>query len=221
MSSPGLVRRVALPALVALALVVVTVALLVGRVNIEGQRELRTAESLSAAGKTELAILHARRAAEWYAPGAPHVPAAYQKLVALARLSESRGDPASALLAWRAVRHAALSSRWAVVSYADELQQANASIARLASRSSTSASIGAPPVEELQGNLAEGLSRDVHPRTSWVAVMLLGFAMLAGGAGYAVQRGATGQGYSWLQARWALAVAAAGAVAWALGVWFA
>ncbi len=221
MSSPGLLRRVVVPALVALAMVAVTAALLVGRARIEAQRELRTAEALAAGGKTDEAIVHARRAAEWYTPGDPHVSDAYQKLIALARMSESRGDPASALLAWRAVRHAVLSSRWAVIAYDGELAQANAAIARLAASSGAPASIGAPPADELQQSLADGLLRNVHPRTGWVLVMLLGFALLAGGAGYATQRGAGNQGYRWSLVRWPLLVAAAGAVAWALGIWFA
>lgn len=216
-----MLRRIAVPAVLATLLTAGTFGLLVGRVRIEGQKELRTAESLAAAGKTELAIVHARRAAEWYVPGAEHVPAAYQKLIALARLSEARGDPASALLAWRAVRHAALSSRWAGSSHEPDLQLANVSIARLAARVTTAPAIGAPTAEELQQTLADELARDVHPRTGWVAVMLCGFMTLAGGAWHAARRGATQGGYAWASVRWGLMAAGIGAVAWSLGVWFA
>lgn len=216
-----MVRRLLLPAIVALAVAVCTIGLLYGRVRIEGDRELRTAEALSASGKTEQAIVHARRAAEWYAPGAPHVPAAYDKLVALARLSESRSDSSTALLAWQAVRHAALSSRWARVAYDDKLVQANAAIARIAARSPSAATIAAPPPEELRDSLAEGLARDVHPRTPWVMVLLAGFMLMAGGVGWFLRNGFDAEKLVWSRAKWGIILAAVGAASWAVGVWLA
>ncbi len=222
MNRNGFVGRATLPATLAVAILGATGFMLVSHARAEGERELRTAESFAAAGKTDQAISHARRAAGWNVPYSPHVPAAYDKLIALARGSEARGDPAVALSAWRAVRHAALSSRWFAVSHEEHLYQADTAIARLSARQTAFAGIAAPPQDELQNTLADSLAREIHPHAAWAALMVAGFFALCTGLAQAVLRGAGGPtGYTWPKVRIGAALAAAGAAAWAAGIWFA
>ena len=66
-----------------------------------------------------------------YFPGAAHVAASYRKLRDLAVESEARGDLAASLFAWRAVRSAALGTRFWIAPRDRERQIADANIARL------------------------------------------------------------------------------------------
>ncbi len=81
------------------------------RVILEGESELSASDAAFDRGELASALDHARRAATLYAPGAPHVERAYERLNALALGAEAAGQPKIAFLAWQATRSAALESR--------------------------------------------------------------------------------------------------------------
>lgn len=213
---PRIVARVALGLAIAAALS----SVLTIRALVEGQRELRASGILLASGDLEQAIVRARRSASWYVPGAAHVPAAYERLLGIARVAEGRSDTATALYAWRAVRSAALSSRWLTQPHRAELAMANASIARLSSVQPRPQ--GAPQRSSAQAeqDALAALSRNERPFTGWVIVMLAGFAMFAGGMTQVALRAVDDSGALALgRVRPGLIVAAAGALAWILALW--
>ena len=114
-----------------LAGAVLLLSMVVARLAQLGSRELLASQTASAAGDVEGATVHARRAAMAYFPGAAHVAASYRKLRDLAVESEARGDLAASLFAWRAVRSAALGTRFWIAPRDRERQIADANIARL------------------------------------------------------------------------------------------
>jgi hypothetical protein len=206
--------------LFALGVLVAAFGLLTARVLREGERELRTAEALAAAGNLDEAIVHARRSASWYAPGAPHVPVAYAKLASIAQMAEGRGDAATALVAWRAVREAALSTRWIVVPHRDELAVANASIARLASKGNQPPGARVRDPDELQQQLHQMLAQERHPRAPWVVTLLAGFTAMTAGLVAMGLFGFTPKGeWNWKRMRVGAGAAVVGLVAWALALW--
>ena len=89
---------------VGLFVVLAAVALLSARVAMEGRQQLELSDQAFHRGDLRAATLHARRAAVMIAPGAPHVDAAYRRLVAIALGAEASGKPQAARAAWRAVR---------------------------------------------------------------------------------------------------------------------
>jgi hypothetical protein len=98
------------------AMAVLAVSSPVPYVIARGEDEIaRSTAALRAKDPTE-AIGHARRALAWYVPLAPHVRVARERLVALAREAERRGQSEVALSAWRAVRQGARSARTALPS---------------------------------------------------------------------------------------------------------
>ena len=88
----GVARLLQRLALVAFFLVSI-VAALTGRVIWEGQAELTASDSAFDAGDLRLALEHARRGATLYAPGAPYVERAYERLIAIALGAEAAGQP--------------------------------------------------------------------------------------------------------------------------------
>jgi hypothetical protein len=121
------VLRIAKIAIVAGALV----AAVTVRVIVAGEREIALSTAALRAGDPHEAAVHARRAAGFYAPGAPHVRVAYERLIALATKAETRGDSKLAAFAWQGVRTAAMETRWLVTPHAEDLERANAALARL------------------------------------------------------------------------------------------
>ena len=205
---------------IALGLVAGAGGLLTARVVQQGERELRTAEALAASGNLEDAVVHARQSAQWFAPGAPHVPAAYAKMISIARLAEGRGDPKTALFAWQAVRTSALSTRWVLVPHEDELAVANASIARLAAKQPTPPGARVQDPADIQQKLHMLLARKDRPRLPWVATLLAGFAALSAGLVHIGWKGFAGEkGLELRRVRVGAIVAAVGLVAWVLALW--
>ncbi len=72
-----------------------------------GEKEIALSTAALRAGDAHAAVEHARRAAGWYMPGAPHVRVAYERLLALGTAAEGLGDRDTALFAFRGVRTAA------------------------------------------------------------------------------------------------------------------
>jgi hypothetical protein len=213
-------RRVAARGLLGVAALMAVFALLATRVLIEGERELRASEALIAVGELEQAVVRARRSAGWYLPGAPHVGAAYGRLLSIAQMAEGRGEPKTALLAWQAIRAAALSSRWVVVPHPSELMMANAQIARLAARQHRPPGSTDRTDADLERELELKLQREEHPRVPWIAALLCGFGLITGGLAYVGARGLERDGtLHRSRLRIGLCVTVAGALAWALALW--
>lgn len=205
--------------LLGVASICAALGFLSARVLIEGERELRISDSRFAAEDFQDAIVHARRSAAWYLPGAPHVPAAYARLNKIAQNAESRGDVVTALLAWRSVRSAAISSRFLVIPRQDQLQLANASIARLQARRTPT--LGSPAIVDADVERAqrEAQARVDRPRVPWIVVMCGAMASMCAGL-FAVARGVgKDSAIQWGKARIGLSIFGIGALLWAIALW--
>lgn len=196
------------------------VAAVSARVIIAGEREIVASTAALRAGDPHEAALRARRAAGYYAPGAPHVRVAYERLIALASKAESVGDRETALFAWQGVRSAALETRWIVTPHAADLERANAAIARMQAGQERPLGTRTEPVKVIERDALMDLSRDEAPRTPWVIALVAGFALWASGALLFVRRGVTSTGQLvWSRAYFALALTGIGALVWALAIW--
>src|SRR5436190_5810317 len=160
-------RRVALGMLLA----VLMFAALTARMIVEGEAQLRTSDAAFDRGDLPEATLYARRAATLYAPGAPHVAAAFARLRAIALGAEAIGDVNMARRAWSAARGAALETRHVFLPHAAELALANSNLARLNGQSAGGD----------RQMAAKVLGRDETPRAPWVLVLGLGFGLFAAG----------------------------------------
>lgn len=198
----------------------VVVGALYARVITSGERELAASTAGLRAGDAHEAAVRARRAAGYYAPGAPHVRVAYERLGALAVKAEGLGDRELALLAWRGVRSAAIETRWLRTPHAEDLERANQAIARLsASAPRPPGTRSEPPAKLEREHLAE-LTRDEAPRAPWVLALVVALAAWMGGAAVMVRRGVSATGHvAWRRALPGLVVTCAGAALWLIAVW--
>jgi len=211
-------RRFAL----ALVLSLLFAAVLTARLVIDGERALAASERAFDQGDVRTATLHARSAALAYAPGAPHVDAAYARLIAIATGAEAAGDRDVAAVAWRAVRAAGVETRHLWTGRAAEVARANQNLARLEALGTEPPSVAAAvPVGErlahLESAAAVLLEREATPRAPWLVVLILAFALAIGGCVVVVARGVAPDGTlvpSGL--RWGLVVFAIGAACWTL-----
>ncbi len=185
MSGPA-ARLVGRASVVVAALLV----LLAVRVLAASHDEHARAEQLRASGDLDGAIVHYRRAARLYVPGSPHVAASLRALAAIARESESAGETARALAAWRAVHAAVLASRSLYVPHDAALTEADAHLAALAADDP-------PPVDAAVGRAAREQAylraleraRAADPARLPVLLLLAGFAAWIGGALGLLRRG--------------------------------
>jgi len=204
-------RRVA----ILLMTLVMAAAALTARVVLDGEKEMRLSDEAFDAGDVRTATLHARRAAVLYAPGAPHVRPAYDRLVAVALGAEAAGDTDVARTAWRAVRGAALETRHLWVPRQVELERANRNLARLGTARVKTVPGGDPAVRKALARLA----RDDAPRAPWVIVLALGFVCAVVGLGLLGWRGVTPAGKIILaNAKLGLVLSLLGAACWTLAV---
>ncbi len=179
-------RRIAL----ALVLLVLALATLTARVVIDGERALALSDAAFDEGDVRTATWHARRAAVLYAPGAPHLDPAYERLEAIATGAEAAGERELAVQAWRAVRGAALETRHAWVPRRLDLERADQNLARLQAPPDAS-----PEVQREVVTVAVGqLRRDDAPRAPWIALLSAGFLLSLGGLAGLAWRGVTPDG---------------------------
>jgi hypothetical protein len=203
-------RRVAF----ALLLLVITLAALTARMVKEGEAALSKSDAAFDRGDLRDAVLYARRAAVLYAPGAPHVPAAYARLTAVAVGAEAAGDADVARLAWGAMRGAALETRHVSTPHAADLERANVALARL------EAPPNSPPAA--RSDALARLARDDAPRAPWVVVLGAGFALFCAGIVVAITRGVDPAGRVSAKGAWVAALLSlAGLVCWTLAVYSA
>ncbi len=190
------------------------------RVVSSGEREIAASTDGLRAGDPHAATEHARRAAGWYAPGAPHVRVAYDRLIALATTAEGLGDREASLYAWRAVRTAPIEPRWIVTPHAGDLERANLAIARLEAAAPRPPGTRNEPPATIAREQLEALDRDEAPRTPWVVALVLAAAAWITGSVLVVRRGITAGGQiSWARALPGLVVTAAGITVWLLAIW--
>lgn len=201
-------------ALGVVAILGVALGVLAGRVVLEGREHLVLSDRAFDEGDLRTSVLHARRAAAAYLPGAPHVDAAFERLRAIAIGSEAKGDRKVAALAWRAIRGASLEARHVSLVRTNDLAIANASLARLASVETR------PPDPEVLTRAEEALRRDDAPEPRWSAALALGFVLAALGAALVIRRGVSPVGrFQGKAAAWGLALACLGTVLWVLAAW--
>jgi hypothetical protein len=208
MSAPGeWLRRAALGMLLA----VLVVAGLTAKVVVEGEAALAKSDAAFDRGDLRESILFARRAAVLYAPGAPHVGAAYARLGAIAVGAEATNQADVALQAWGAVRGAALETRHVWTPRSADLARANASLARLSAGDAT-----APSRERM----ARILARDDAPRAGWVLVLAAGFALFTAGLALAALGGLSAEGRpAPRKLAVSVLIALAGVACWTLAVY--
>jgi hypothetical protein len=190
------------------------------RVVAAGESEIAASTAALRAGDARDATLHARRAAGWYAPGAPHVGVAYQRLIALATTAEGLGDRETALYAWTAIRSAATETRWLVTPHAEDLARADHAIARLYAAAPRPPGTRVEPPPVIERETLEALARDDAPRVPWVVALVLAFCAWSAGAVWVVRRAvdATGR-LSMRRATPGFVVTAAGVALWLLAIW--
>lgn len=206
-------RRLAL----ALFFAVLCAAVFSARVVLDGQTELRASDAAFDRGDLNSSLDHARRSATLYAPGAPHVARAYERLTALALGSEAAGQPKIAFLAWQAVRSAALESRHVWLPRAEELERANQNLARL---EALARETNDNQRTATQARALGRLRRDDAPAPAWIAVLGLGFLLALSGLGLFAFRGLDRSGkVSFPRARLGLLLFAIGAACWTLAAY--
>jgi hypothetical protein len=198
--------RVAQAALVLVA----ALAVLAAREVAMGEREVEAADAAAEQLDWASTIVHARAAAEALVPGSPWPERGWTRLEAVGHDAETRGDDATAMLAYGAMRAAALATR-APGSGSDRWRaKAEEGLGRVAS---SRREAGGPAVtaESMLGAL-----RANEPPPTW-ALGLLGTAgaSMLGGLGWLAWLGSTGAVERTSQTRAAQAIAAAGFVAYA------
>jgi hypothetical protein len=187
------------------------------RVILEGESELSASDAAFDRGELATALAHARRGATLYAPGAPHVERAYERMSALALGAEAAGQPKLAFLAWQAMRSAALESRHVWLPRKGELERANRNLARLEALARDSA---ASDRGRSQNQALTRLSSDDAPDPAWIAVLGAGFLLALAGLALFAFRGLnrTGQ-VSFSRSRLGLLLFAIGAACWTLAAY--
>lgn len=167
-----------------LLLLVLLVAAVMAKVVYSGEREIALSSEALRAGDAENAAVHARMAALWYTPGAPHVRVAYGRLMALGREAERRRLWDTALFSYRSVISASASTRWAVEPHATDVASAKEAIARIESRAAPS-----EPAEPVQAGQLDALAEPAGVAYFWTAALAASFAGMAGGLIGLLRRG--------------------------------
>ncbi|HKO53504.1 MAG TPA: hypothetical protein VJV79_37605 [Polyangiaceae bacterium] len=196
---------------------VLSFAVFSARVILEGESELSASDEAFDRGELTSALDHARRGATLYAPGAPHVERAYERMTALALGAEAAGQPKIAFLAWQAMRSAALESRHVWLPRQSELERANQNLARLEAQARDSA---ASERAKTQSQALTRLNADDAPAPAWIAVLGVGFLLALVGLGLFAFRGLNRAGkLSFPRARMGLILFAIGAACWTLAAY--
>jgi len=199
--------------------IAVGLGVVVTRVFWDGRAALEAGDAALAKGDADGAITGWRRAARWYAPGAPHVIDAYDRLETFAREAEASGNRAGALVAWRAIRSSVMATRSLYTPFPARLAAADERIAALMAAEEVAAD---PKKDEAAARAfhAALLARDDSPRLPWTLLALAGFAGWVGGGFWFARRAVTADDQ--LVRREAIRAGIAilvGLVAWMLGLY--
>lgn len=167
----------------AMLAVVLVLGAITARVVVAGELEIAASTEALEAGDPVEATIRARRAASWYAPGAPHVGVAYERLMTLGREAETRRRRDVALLAFEGVREASTATRWLVTPHAADVAEADRAIARLRARDERPPATASEPEAAIERELLQGLA--ARPGPSRVVSLGLGASFVAWAAGLA------------------------------------
>jgi hypothetical protein len=181
----------------------------IGRIR-EGHRALADCDSALLRGDAVEAILFARAAAQARCPLCESPDLGYARLYAIAKEAEGRGDNATAIAAWRAVRTATITASVLDAS-PPRRERADVEIARLGHRidAAAAAAGGTPTPAATEEHLRSALATSSVPSgATFVLLAFGGVAFFFGAARFAFRRGARAD----------LATAAAGAALAASGV---
>lgn len=191
---------------VVLALLVLAslVAVVTARELSVGHDESVAADAAAAAADWPEAIARARAAAEAYVPGSPWPDRGMRRLAAVGHGAEARGDDADALLAYGAMRTAAVATHVPMATPSHWLADADEGLARVAAAHEDVAR--APAAAQA---MLDALRRDPGPSDASLAALALSAAATLGGLA------ALAFGPAGTRARVAGAVAAGGFVAYA------
>ncbi len=152
------------------------------RVVWAGEAEIAKSTRALEKGDPDGAIVHARAAALWYAPGAPHVRVAYGRLLALAREAERRKLWETSLFAYRAIVTASESTKWLITPHARDADEAVRAIARIEARTgSRPPGLDTEPTEAIEASQLTALAEDQGPKRIMSAVLAASFLALIGG----------------------------------------
>ncbi len=120
--------------LVGLALAGLFLLVVTARVLYSSRKEYLRGRQAAEMGRLDMAIVHYRRAAHWYAPGNPYVTSSLDALWNIADQAEGAGRIPLALAAYRAIRSSILGTRSFYTPHADRLAKVNPRIAALMAR---------------------------------------------------------------------------------------
>lgn len=186
----------------------------------EGERQLSATDAAIRQQDWKEASARARSAASWYVPGAPHVLAAYGRLLHIARTTEANNDKESAIFAWRAMRAAAEQTRWLIQPHAYELALANRAIARLSSDAPRPMLAPEESDQQADKRMQALLERRDEPRGVGVALVVVGLSMAAVGLFWLILRGVSPEGeWDWKQAKIPAIFGLLGMMLYTLALW--
>lgn len=178
MHAPAL-TRFALRAFTLLGFVLAVVSV---RVVTSARSELQQGERALAGGDRDLAIVHLRRAARWYAPFSPYHVRALEQLARIGGEAERKGESELALQAHRSLRGAIMATRSFYVPERARLEAANQRIAALMAALPPPGVDAGKSREQLEREHLALLTAIPGPDTFWTFVLLAGFACWVGSA---------------------------------------
>ena len=196
---------IALAALV----VVAAVAVVTARELAAGQSEVDAADAAATRSDWAETIVHARAAAEALVPGSPWPERGWTRLEAVGHDAEARGDDATAMLAYGAMRAAALATRAPGAGSERWRTKAEDGLARVASSQADAA--GPRATAE---SMLDALRASEPPPTWTLTLLAVAGAAMLGGLGSLVWLGRREE--RGRKARVAQAVALVGFVAYAV-----
>lgn len=159
----------------ALVVIAATTVLTVRELAV-GQAEVTAADAAAARSDWGDAIVHARGAAEALVPGSPWPARGWERLEAIGHDAEARGDDATAMLAYGAMRSAALATRAPGAGSDRWRTKAEESLARVAAYRKE---VGQPATSA--ASMLDALRETEPPPTGTLVLLALaGVAMLGG-----------------------------------------
>jgi hypothetical protein len=176
-------RQLAIAGIVLLAAVGVVVVRLV----LEANTAYRQGVAAEDRGELVEAVRHYLDAGRAYVPGNPVVRRALERLDAIGVAAVTRGDYATARTAFESARAALLGTRSFYTPFADRLPAINRRLARL--MAATEDPLGSSTFEERTAWHEQRLGEPVRPKTSFVALALLGLALWCTSAVVFVRKG--------------------------------
>jgi len=189
------------------------------RIVLEGRSALADGDDAMMRGQTRDAIAAWQSAARWYLPFAPHVGDAYERLTTLATSARDKGDRTTALLAYRAIRSAALATKSLWTPHAGDLDAANEQIAQLSADDPDAAPAGG---DTRDARIAFHRAQLPGSRPGWWAagLAILGIVAWLIGFGYLGARGIDSAGRpNRRRITLGTVIVVAGLGAWALGLY--